>query len=121
MEEEDFICQEEFNNIMNDYENEMTKIRDEENRINNRILKAILNVKGKEFYDSLMSVIKEDECGDKFEIVRKPIGEYQKENFGVIKGIWVNQHSSGDSGDSFYGCVEVKIKKDRWIRMPFSC
>lgn len=121
MEPESFISDEDFKQIMDDYEEECKKIRDEENRINGRILRAIKNVKGKKFYDSLMIAMEEDEILGKLEIVRKPIGKYQTESWGVIKGSWVDQYTQGEDGDSFYGTVCIQLKKDKYLLMPFSC
>jgi len=122
MEQEEFtITDEDFKEIMDDHYTELNKIVAEENRINNRILKAILKVKGKEFYESLLLTIEEDECTNgSFEIVNKPLGQYQKEDFGEIKGLWVEQHSAGYEGDSFWGFVSVKLKENKWLQMPFA-
>jgi hypothetical protein len=55
--EEFIISDEDFAEIMDEHYSELNKMVDEENRVNNRILKAILKVKGKEFHESLMAVI----------------------------------------------------------------
>jgi len=112
--------QDEFNEVMSSYDNFMKKHHDNCNRINNRILRAIKNIKGEKFYKDLLRCMEENEVGDGFNIVKKPRGEAQKEKYGRIKEIWVSQQAVGDSGDSWEGTVSVKIKDDKWLEMPFS-
>lgn len=89
-------------------------------RHNDRILKAIKAVKGEHFTDDLIGFARECEADGKFRIVKKPSGDKQKENFGLIINAWVDQYSVGDSGDSFCGTVSVKLKKGKWLEMPFA-
>ncbi len=109
-----------YHKIMDDYHEAMTEYHSECERHNNRILNAIKGIKGEQFFEDLMTFMEDCEVNNKFKIVRKPAGEYQSENYGKIKRSWVVQYSVGDSGDSWAGTVSVKIKKGRWLEMPFS-
>lgn len=121
-EQEDIISQEEFNSMMDEVSKAKEAHAKEMARINNRILKAILKVKGKKFHDDLISIaLPEIEYCDSFSIIKKPTGERQSESWGAIKESWVWQHSSGDSGDSFYGEVCIKLKNNKYLSVPFSC
>jgi hypothetical protein len=115
------IDQKEFDLVMKDYEEAMNQIVDEESRVNNRILKAIKNVKSEKFIEGLMECIEESEVRGKWAIVRKPCGDYQRENYGVIKGIWVDQYVNGGyTGDNYEGNIYIKLKESRWLMMGYS-
>lgn len=91
---------------------------------NDRILKAIKSVRGKTFYNHLVSFIKDAEACDheQFEIISKPIGEEQSvSEYGrFIKKEWVQQWSIGDSGDSFHGTICVEIKPNKYLKFSYS-
>lgn len=91
-------------------------------RKNQRLLKAIKSVKGKTFHKHLLEVIEESEgLRSLATIVKEPVGDFQKENYGrEIKGIWVQQWSVGDTGDSFEGNVCVKIKPNKYFKFSYS-
>jgi DNA repair photolyase len=94
----------------------------EENRRNLRLLKAIKAVKGKTFYKHILEVIEQSEgLKGQAEIVKEPVGKFQKENYGrEIKGIWIQQWGVGDSGDSWEGIVCVKIKENKYLKFAYS-
>lgn len=87
-----------------------------------RLLKAIRTVKGKTFVKHLLEVIDRDQTmGSKMAIVREPIGEFVKEQYGrYIKGYWVVQYSVGTEGDSFQGTICIEIRTDRYLKVHFS-
>lgn len=94
----------------------------EENRKNQRLLNAIKKVKGKTFYKYLLDIIEESE-GIKglAQIVKEPIGTFQKENYGrQINGIWVDQWSVGMEGDSYEGFVCVQLKSNKFLKFGYS-
>lgn len=93
---------------------------DEEKRWNSRILKAIGNQLGKRFLDDVVQCFEESEACRKLELVRKPTGQYQEEEYDSFKGIWVDQWSVGDSGDSWNGYVCIKLKKGLWLKTFYS-
>lgn len=79
-------------------------------RSNNRIFKALTKSKGKAFVKHLKIAMEEWEA-DTLAFSRKTRGSMQKEDFGPIKSVWVDQYSSGDSGDCFYGHIYIEIRK----------
>lgn len=90
---------------------------------NNRVLKAIKSVKGDDFYNDLLDVIKESEgVQGKVEFVNNPIGNYQDEDeSALIKGIWVNQTTNGGyTGDTFAGSVCVQLKPNKYLKFYYS-
>ena len=94
----------------------------EESEKNHRLLLEIKKDKGSTFYKYLIEIINESE-GIKgvAQIVDKPVGEFQKEKYGrQIKGIWVDQRSVGDSGDSWEGTVCVQPDKSRYLKLGYS-
>jgi hypothetical protein len=94
----------------------------EENKKNHRLLNAIKKVKGKTFFKYLMEIIEESE-GIKglAEIVKKPIGTFQKEKYGrQINGYWVEQWAVGMEGDSWNGFVCVQLKEDKYLKFGYS-
>lgn len=107
--------------MRSDYGKAMDAYDKEVERYNQRLYKVLMKLKGQHFMDSLNECFTESECRDKVSIVRKPRGHYQRENYGRIKGIWVDQWSVGDSGDSYEGYIAVKIRQSTWIECRFEC
>lgn len=99
------------------------EIRFEENnkRISDRILAVLKKIKGEEWYSELMEYSEEAETHNPFNIVRKPQGQWQEEDYELLGGVWVDQMSSYPIEDSYYGTVTVKIDEKRYLEMPFSC
>lgn len=91
-----------------------------------RVLKAIKQVKGESFYNALGELIDDLEYTFDYSFVDKPKGNYQKEYWHKeIQGVWVDQWCNGGYvGDDFQGDVYVRIrrkdKKDRYLKIPYS-
>ena len=103
---------------MQDYYDEIRK----EEEANKNFLDGIKKRKGATFFKYLMEIIEESE-GIKglAQIVKEPIGSFQKDKKGrQIEGIWVNQYAAGDSGDSWYGTVCVKIDENEYLKFGYS-
>lgn len=95
------------------YENECS-------RINGRIIKAIENQLGEQFMLDVAECFQESEAKGAMELVRKPEGEWQEEDYASFRGIWVDQGSVGDSGDSWEGVVCIRVKRGLWLKMFYS-
>jgi hypothetical protein len=93
---------------------------EEEKRWNSRVLKAIGNQLGKHFLDDVVECFNESEACGKLELVKKPRGEWQEEHYESFAGVWVDQWSVGDSGDSWNGYVCIKLKKGLWLKTNYS-
>ncbi len=108
-----------------DMHNGMMQYVETENDIhrrNKRLLRVIKSVKGATYFHHLMEIINES-YGITWlaEIVRKPIGEFNKEPHGrEITGIWIDQHSVGMEGDSFVGTICVPLRPGRWFKFDYS-
>jgi predicted transcriptional regulator len=89
---------------------------------NNALLSTIKQQKGKTFFKYLMEIINNsDGIKGAAEIIKEPIGDFQKESYGrQIKGIWVDQRSVGDSGDSWEGTVCVQLGESRYFKFGYS-
>lgn len=121
LQEPQYPSQEEINQIMADYDKSMREYHDEVDRKNNRIFKALTTVMGKTFVKRLKEYMEELESSNPIEIVRKTKGSYQEENYGIIKGAWVDQWENGGyEGDSFSGDVYVEVTKNRFIKFGYS-
>jgi len=107
--------------IMRENDEWERKLREEELRINERILKAVQNFNTSEWLEDLKKYMEESEVNGTFKIVRKPQGQKQKENYEHLTEVWVNQSTSYPCEDCYYGTVTVEIKPGRWLEMPFSC
>lgn len=92
----------------------------EEKRWNSRVLKAIGNQLGKQFLDDVVECFEESEAQGKLELARKPTGQWQEEHYDSFAGIWVDQWSVGDSGDSWNGYVCIKLKEGLWLKTFYS-
>lgn len=54
-------------------------------------------------------------------VVDKPKGDNQDERQGVFTELWVDQWSTGDSGDSYAGNMYAKFAEDKWLKIPYDC
>lgn len=91
-------------------------------RINKRITKAIASVKGEMFLKNLYEYI--EDGGDikgEWEFCKTPVGKYQEEDWGEIKGMWIVQHCSNMEGDSFYGTICIQLKENKFLKLNFEC
>lgn len=86
---------------------------------NKNLLKSICSSALKNFCDLIESC----DVNGKIEIVDKPCGDLQKgERYGVFKKVYVDQHSVGDSGDSYAGFIYTNHgKSNKWLKIPYSC
>lgn len=91
-------------------------------RHNDRLLRAIKKVKGATFHKYLLEIIREcDRVTDKMTIEKEPDGDWQEERYGrTIKGIWLDQWSTGTEGDSFSGYVWVQLKENKYLKISYS-
>jgi hypothetical protein len=56
----------------------------------------------------------------KIELVDKPDGDKQNENYGMFKNVYVEQWTTGMESDSFAGFIYTNVK-GQWIKIPYSC
>lgn len=115
----------EFNDKMwAEYAESMNKYHTECKRVNDRIIKAVANQLGQSFVNDIWSCVEESEglpeYSGKFFFLRKPRGQWQEEEYDNFNGIWVDQWSVGDSGDSWNGVVCIKLKKGLWLAFDYS-
>lgn len=112
--------QEFFDEIMGEYYEEQRQYNDAAERSNNRIFRAIENHIGKGFLRDLIECIEETEVSGKFALVKEPRGKFQKEAFGCIVGMWVDQWQSGTEADDYAGDIYVKLKDSLYLKMGYS-
>lgn len=103
-----------------EYSDSMKSFHEEESRWNKRILDVIKSQLGQTALDYIIEIFKESEASGKMEIVHETTGEYQKEETNSFGGIWVDQWSVGDSGDSWNGFVYVKLKEGMYLKTFYS-
>ena len=122
---------------LEEFENDMTldeiyaDLAEYDNKIdthNQRLLKAIKSVKGKDYFNDLKAYMEEStEYLNKCVLVDTPKGDYQsEEEFPLLGGVWVDQwRNGGYTGDDFAGDLYVKIerenKKEKYLKIPYSC
>jgi len=113
----------EMENAMADYYKWEKKRYENVQRINNRIIKAIESVKGKEFAKDFLECAGEMEVGAQdWSFVKKPVGIFQEEDYGLIQGIWVDQwRNGGYEGDDFAGDIYIKLKENIFLKMGYEC
>jgi hypothetical protein len=102
-------------NSLIDHENECY-------RHNSRLLHTIKKVKGNTFYKYLQEIIKSCDCvKEKMEIVGEPGGKWEDEQYGrTIKGVWIDQWTTGTEGDSFDGYLWVQLKEKKYLKISYS-
>lgn len=107
---------------MSEYADFTDQVR-EDNEI---IMQGIKALKGKSFHRHLVNLMSDVDVIDyeKMQITREdPKGEWQNERgYGrEIKGIYINQWSTGTEGDSFSGIIWVPLKPGRYLRYKYNC
>lgn len=119
--EEDKMSEEEFDNyIWGEIMEEESKFFKENLRINNRILKAIGNHLGEEYLEDLKYCIKDCNISEGvYEFSKKPIGNLQKEDYGKIKYMWVDQHGPVVDADDFYGTISIELKPYKYLILSY--
>ena len=90
---------------------------------NDRLMGVLSRVKGKKWVRGLHRAIEDCEVYGVIRITRRApnVRDWQKVNYGPIKGMWVRQWSVGTEGDSWEGIIWVQIVEGRWLEMMFSC
>lgn len=108
--------------ILEDYDNWLRQYHAKNDINNQRILKAIKAVKGQEYHDYLVEMLEENEQQGEMEITHHPEGKYQDENdYGPIKGCWVDQHINGGyTGDEYAGYVYVELKPGKYLKYYYA-
>ena len=113
---------------MRDFEKEaydkLAELEDDIQRKNGRIINAIRSVKGSGFVINLLELV--DEISDytvyeSWTLVKKPVGDKQEEDFGLIEYVWCDQWSTGMEDDSFSGYIYVELKEHLFLKIPYSC
>lgn len=111
--------QELFNEIMADYEAQIEAENREYDRVNSRIMKAILSVRGSAFHECVRRFLEDNEPNGSMSLSKKPYGKKQIEQYGRIRTIWVDQYHAGE--DSYYGNQFIKLKDHLYLKIPFEC
>jgi hypothetical protein len=110
--------------VLDEIMREEQERENQNNKKNERLLKVIESVKGKEFVEELRSYIVNLEHVGLIEIVEKSVGQYQSEEYQypLIKEAWVLQYV-GYCGDDYSGfvCIEIKRenKKTKYLNIPY--
>ena len=119
-------CHEEFKKAMADYDEFCVKEAEETENHNRQILEEIALYKSADFIEAIDDICKEDCACGKFELVGKPEGSYQKEDWHPeIQGLWVNQWCNGGyCGDDYEGDLYIKIthptNDSKYLKIPYS-
>jgi hypothetical protein len=85
-----------------------------------KLLNVVRILIGEELVDDIKQIIEDSDSTGGYEITAEPRGKLQEENYDFVKEMWVEQHSVGDTGDSWAGHVSVKIKDGMFFTFSFS-
>lgn len=95
--------------------------REQVKRKNDRLLKVIKKIHGAKWIAGFKRLC--EECGVEGRMLitrKKPAAKHwQKENFGPIKEMWVQQFT-GMLEDDFHGTIWVQIDRHRYLEMSFA-
>lgn len=108
-----------YNEIMAEHAIAEQKHEAEVNRVNIRMVKMLLNLKGFVWVAGFLKDYCESECFDKIRIVRNPRGKQQTEYWGATKGVWVDQHCEME--DSYWGDIYFPVKDGKYLKCQFAC
>ena len=80
----------------------------------------VLKSMGATAFSDFQNLIEDCRVINKIEFVDEPKGTNQDESYGVFKNVHVDQHSVGDSGDSYAGHIYANVH-GRWIEIYYEC
>jgi len=115
-----YMSQEFYNEIMSEADAEEDLRIAEDKRVNDRIFKALISVKGKRFVSNLKKDLKENECDGGLKFSNRPKGEKQSNYWGNINGVYVDQYT-GYECDDYYGWIYFPIKNGKWLKCHYAC
>jgi len=110
---------EQYNEIMAEFAIDEQRHEAEINRHNVRLVKVLLNVKGFVWVTKFLKDYHECECFDKITFTTKPQGKLQRDTWGALNGVFVNQHCEFE--DNFWGEIYFPVKEGKYLRCPFAC
>lgn len=90
---------------------------------NNALLEKIKTEFGAIYTSHIEECLRESEAPADFtrlEIVEKPTGKAQAEDWGSFKKVYVEQWSVGTEGDSFDGYLYIPLPDDKFLKAAFS-
>jgi len=94
---------------------------------NKEIMKQVRSIVSGSLYYGICAYIKELKENSyhigqmQYKIVEKPKGDKQKESWSKdLQYVWVDQHSDGCEGDSYYGDVYIKVEEDKYLTVNYS-
>lgn len=87
------------------------------NKSNDRLFRAVRSVAGEVFLRDLVECMEENGCSGRLDITQSPSGHFQEEKWESFDGMWVDQYvDGGQIGDTFEGCIYVKVREGKYIR-----
>lgn len=119
--------QSEQDELLKEMQDSLKAYHENVDRINDRLLRVIENVKGKAFGEDVRTYIEYlDENSVSFydfplELTDRPLGSYhQEEDLEVIDGVWVNQYVNGGyTGDDFVGDAYIQLKPHKYLKIHY--
>lgn len=104
----------EYTEIMNEYHrDEDIRLADKE-RVNIRLFKTLLHVKGVDWIIYFCRDLKESECNGDISFVKTAQGQLQQNYWGSIKGVYVEQYCEME--DSYYGNIYFPVKSGKYLK-----
>ena len=92
----------------------------EEARKNTLILKGIKEEFGEKYYNAVFNCIMESEGCGLYELVKKPKGNFQEEDWGPFSYLYVDQWQDGGiTGDSFAGDIYIPMKDGQYLKVKY--
>jgi len=87
---------------------------------NMHLINELADKYGKVLLKDVDRIMRDCYFNDTATLVNEPQGEDNDEEYQLIKEVWCEQWSVGDSGDSFEGRLYAKIKDGVWLMLPFA-
>lgn len=108
--------QKEYNEIIS----EMIGFENKQHELKLKCLEVVKSNFSETDYEDILHYIEHCDFTDRFEITTKaPDFEKEDEVYGL--GLWVDQYRNGGySGDSFAGCIFIKINQTEYLKFHYS-
>ena len=87
------------------------------------LINTYVNLKLEKFapeYGEFIATAEDDKTLYAMMDLEQILGRDQDEDYGIFKNVIIDQHSVGDSGDSYAGAIYANVN-GKWIRVYYEC
>lgn len=96
-------------------------MKNEEYKKDMKVLEIVKAKVMNKVYQEILQVIEDTEGNYGYKIVSCFKGEFQKEDYPILKGYYVNQTvNGGQDGDTYAGTISIKISETEYLQVKYN-